>query len=51
MGEAYKILDQEVPYFSTLEEIVWEDVFTRKMYRDFILENLTYPRKEKVLYM
>jgi REP element-mobilizing transposase RayT len=31
--------------------IAWADIFTRKSYRDFILENLTYCRKEKGLYL
>jgi REP element-mobilizing transposase RayT len=31
--------------------VAWADVFTRKSYRDFILENLTYSRKEKGLYL
>jgi len=31
--------------------VAWADVFTRKSYKDFILENLTYSRKEKGLYL
>ena len=38
MGEAYQIRDQEIPYFLTFQVVGWADVFTRKMYRDFILE-------------
>lgn len=43
--------DQEMPYFLTFQVVGWADVFTRKTYRDFILENLTYSRKEKCLYL
>jgi len=51
MGEAYQIRNQELPYFLTLQVVGWADVFTRKAYRDFILENLTYSRKEKDWYL
>lgn len=51
MGEAYQIQDQELPYFLTFQVVGWADVFTRKAYRDFILENLTYSRTEKGLYL
>jgi REP element-mobilizing transposase RayT len=51
MGEAYQIRDQEMPYFLTFQVVGWADVFSRKDYRDFILENLTYCRKEKGLYL
>lgn len=51
MGEAYQIRDQELPYFLTFQVVGWADVFSRKEYRGFILENLTYCRKEKRLYL
>ncbi len=51
MGKAYQIRDQELPYFLTFQVVGWANVFTRKAYRDFILENLTYSRKEKGLYL
>jgi REP element-mobilizing transposase RayT len=51
MGEAYQIRDQEMPYFLTFQVVGWADVFSRKVYRDFILENLTYARNEKGLYL
>lgn len=40
MGEAYRINDQEMPYFLTFQVVGWADVFVRKDYRDLILENL-----------
>lgn len=51
MGEAYQIKDQELPYFLTFQVVGWADVFTRKIYRDLILENLSYCRVEKGLYL
>jgi REP element-mobilizing transposase RayT len=51
MGEAYQTKDQEMPYFLTFQVVGWADVFSRKVYRDFILENLTFSRKEKGLYL
>ncbi|MCF1751930.1 REP-associated tyrosine transposase [Mariniradius sediminis] len=51
MGEAYRISDQEMPYFLTFQVVGWADVFTRKVYRDLILENLSYCRLEKGLYL
>jgi hypothetical protein len=47
MGEAYQIRDQEMPYILTFQVLGWAVAFSRKIYRDFILENLTYCRKEK----
>jgi len=40
-----------MPYFLTFQVVGWADVFTRKPYRDLILENLTYCRNEKGLYL
>lgn len=51
MGEAYQIRDQEMPYFLTFQVVGWADVFSRKAYRDFLFENLTYCRNEKGLYL
>lgn len=51
MGEAYQIRDQEMPFFLTFQVVGWADVFTRKIYRDLILENLTYCKKEKGIYV
>ncbi|MBI0397949.1 transposase [Cyclobacterium marinum] len=40
-----------MPYFLTFQVVGWADVFSRKVYRDFILENLAYCRKEKGLFL
>lgn len=51
MGETYQIRDQEMSYFLTFQVVGWADVFSRKIYRDLILDNLTYCRNEKGLYL
>jgi len=48
MGEAYQVRDQEMPYFLTFQVVGWAAVFSRKVYRDFVLENLTYCRKKYI---
>jgi hypothetical protein len=42
MGEAFQIRDRELPYFLTFQAVGRADVFSRKDYRDLILESLTY---------
>jgi REP element-mobilizing transposase RayT len=49
MGEAYQIRDQQALYFLTLQVVGWADIFSRKVYRDVLIESLTYCRKEKGL--
>jgi hypothetical protein len=44
LGEAYQISHQEMPNFLTFLVEGWADVFSRKVYWGFILENLTYCR-------
>jgi REP element-mobilizing transposase RayT len=51
MGETYQIRDQELTYFLTFQVVGWADVFSRKVYRDFTIENLTYCRRKKGLYL
>lgn len=46
-GEGYKIRDQSKPHILTLTVVAWIDVFTRKRYRDIILESMAYYQKEK----
>jgi REP element-mobilizing transposase RayT len=45
----YKIRDQYGMYFLTFTVIDWIDVFTRKNYRDMLLDSLVYCQKEKGL--
>ena len=47
MGDAYQIQDQTRPYFFTFQVVGWTDIFSRKIYRDIILESFSYCRKSK----
>lgn len=49
MSNRYKIHDQYGLNFITLTVVGWIDIFTRKKYRDLILENLNYCKKNKGL--
>ena len=49
MGQAYQIQDQSLPYFLTFQVVGWADVFSRKIYRDIILDSLKYCRESKGL--
>ena len=51
MGEAYQIRNQEMPNFLTFQVVGWADVFSRKVYSDCILENLTFSRKERGVFL
>ncbi len=45
--EGYIIRDQSKPHFITATVVDWVDVFTRKTYRDCIIESLNYCIKNK----
>jgi len=45
----YRILDQQGLNYVTCTVVGWVDVFTRKIYRDILIESLAYCRKEKGL--
>lgn len=45
----YKIRNQAAIHFLTFTIVGWIDVFSRKRYRDIIIESLKYCRKEKGL--
>jgi putative transposase len=47
MAEAYRISDQHAPYFITLTIIDWVDIFTRKEYKDIVVDSLTIVLKTK----
>ena len=51
MPQGYQIYDQSGLYYLTLQVIDWVDVFTRKTYRDIVLESLQYCQKEKGLHL
>jgi len=45
----YKIIDQGGMYYVTFAVVAWVDVFTRKDYRDVIIESLQHCQQEKGL--
>jgi REP-associated tyrosine transposase len=48
-GDKYFISDQQATYFLTCTVIHWIDLFTRKEYRDIVVESLNYCVEEKHL--
>lgn len=49
MTQGYQIKDQEAAYYLTLQIVHWADIFTRKIYREIIIDSLNYCQKEKGL--
>jgi len=49
MTTGYKIEDQEGLYYVTLQIVGWIDIFTRKCYKDIIIESLRYCQQHKGL--
>ncbi|MFD2570794.1 transposase [Spirosoma soli] len=49
MNHSYQISDPAAAYFLTLQVIDWVDVFSRRVYRDIVLDSLTYCRQHKGL--
>jgi putative transposase len=45
----HKIIDQKGLYYLTITTVGWIDVFTRRRYRDIILDSLDYCQKNKGL--
>ncbi|MBK9982220.1 MAG: transposase [Saprospiraceae bacterium] len=49
MSDGYQIENPANAYFLTFQVIDWVDIFSRKIYRDILLESLDFCRKEKGL--
>ena len=49
MTTGYKIDAPSLTYFLTFQVVDWVDIFSRKVYRDILIESLDYCRKEKGL--
>jgi REP element-mobilizing transposase RayT len=49
MSTGYQINDQEGLYFLTFQVIDWIDIFTKQIYRDIVVESLTYAIENKCL--
>jgi putative transposase len=49
MADAYRVKDQHSAYFITLTVIDWVDVFSRKDYKDIVVDSLNYCIESKGL--
>jgi len=49
MSRTYKFANPEGIYFITFATVCWIDVFTRRVYKDILIESLQYCQKEKGL--
>jgi REP element-mobilizing transposase RayT len=49
MSTGYQIKNQEQAHFLTIQVVYWIDIFSRKIYRDIIIESLQYCQREKGL--
>lgn len=49
MPTGYQINDQARPHYLTLQVVEWVDIFTRKIYRDIIVDALNYCIQHKGL--
>src|SRR5262245_50882464 len=49
MSDAYKIHKQDAAYYLTFQVVEWVDIFSRKRYRDIILESLNFCVEKKGL--
>ncbi len=49
MSTGYKISDQSALHFLTFQVVQWADVFTRKIYRDIIIDSFKHCRDHKDL--
>ncbi|MDA3952428.1 MAG: transposase [Bacteroidales bacterium] len=49
MSQGYQIKDQSAAHYVTLQIVQWVDIFSRKIYRDIVIDSLKYCQKEKDL--
>jgi REP element-mobilizing transposase RayT len=49
MSTGYRIADQEALHFVTFGIINWIDIFTRKIYRDIVIDSLRFCQQNKDL--
>ena len=49
MSQSYQIQDQSAPHFLTFQVIDWVDIFSRKVYRDIVIESMKFCRSHKDL--
>ncbi|QAA82700.1 transposase [Aequorivita sp. H23M31] len=49
MKEGFIIRDQSAPHFITATVVDWIDIFTRKIYKDYVIDSLDYSIRNKGL--
>ncbi len=49
MSSGYKIREGEAAYYLTFQIVGWVDIFTRKIYRDIVIESFKYCQQNKDL--
>lgn len=49
MPTGFQIKEQHALHYLTLQVVYWVDIFTRKTYRDIVIESLRYCQEEKGL--
>lgn len=49
MSTGYKIVDQEALHYVTFQVVNWVDLFTRKVYRDIVIDSLKFCQTNKGL--
>ena len=49
MSTGYKISEQQGIYYVTFQIVGWVDIFSRKIYRDIVIESLQYCQQQKGL--
>jgi putative transposase len=49
MSRKYKFRDQSENYFVSFATVNWDDVFTRRLYKDIIVDSLNYCVENKGL--
>ena len=49
MSTGYKITDKDGIYFLTFQIVGWVDIFTRKSYKDIVIDSLKYCQEYKSL--
>lgn len=49
MSTGYQIKDQAALYYLTFQVVHWADIFTRKLYRDIIIDSLKFCKDNKGL--
>lgn len=47
MSTGYQIKDQKAPYFMTFQIVDWIDIFTRKIYKDILIDSFKFSFENK----